>query len=263
MGEKKALGLIETVGLVPAIEAADAGVKAANVKLVGYELARGGGLTTVKFLGDVAAVKAAVEAGKAAAERVGKVYAVHVIPRPDDQVEIYFEKEVRAKDEEKRLGKGEESDETEGEPEGPERIKEVEEDKGKILERENKSEKEIRKISGDAREDEEKANKTAEKEEAVEGAREASYDAGEVEDKADKAAEKKEAVEGARDASDGAEVADGKATEAAEEDKSGEREPGESVKEPTCNLCKDPRCPRKKGEPRSLCIHYKENEKKR
>lgn len=79
MGE--ALGLVETYGLVPAIEAADAMVKAANVSLVGYEKI-GSGLVTVMVRGDVGAVKAATDAGAAAAERVGKVVSVHVIPRP-------------------------------------------------------------------------------------------------------------------------------------------------------------------------------------
>lgn len=86
MAEKYALGLIETVGMVAAVEAADAAVKAANVTLAGYELTRGGGLVTVKLEGDVGAVKAAVSAGVAAAERVNKVFSSHVIPRPHDEV---------------------------------------------------------------------------------------------------------------------------------------------------------------------------------
>jgi microcompartment protein CcmL/EutN len=85
--EKRSIGMIETLGYVPAVEAADAGTKAADVKLVGYERARGG-LITVKFLGDVAAVQASVSAGKAAATKVGKVVAVHVIPRLDRQIPI-------------------------------------------------------------------------------------------------------------------------------------------------------------------------------
>lgn len=84
----RALGLIETAGLAPALEAADAMTKAANVELVGYELARGGGLVTVKIRGDVGAVKAAVGAGNAAASKVGKVVSVHVIPRPHQDTEI-------------------------------------------------------------------------------------------------------------------------------------------------------------------------------
>jgi ethanolamine utilization protein EutM len=81
-----ALGLIETRGLVPAIEAADAMVKGANVTLIGKEHV-GGGLVTVMVRGDVGAVKAATDAGAAAAQRVGELISVHVIPRPHGDVE--------------------------------------------------------------------------------------------------------------------------------------------------------------------------------
>jgi ethanolamine utilization protein EutM len=81
-----ALGMIETKGLVGSIEAADAMVKAANVTLIGREQV-GGGLVTVLVRGDVAAVKAATDAGAVAAERVGHLVSVHVIPRPHSEVE--------------------------------------------------------------------------------------------------------------------------------------------------------------------------------
>jgi len=86
MDAKEALGMIETKGLVGAVEAADAMVKAARVTLVGKEFV-GGGLVTVMVRGDVGAVKAAVEAGSVAAKKVGELISVHVIPRPDEQVE--------------------------------------------------------------------------------------------------------------------------------------------------------------------------------
>lgn len=82
-----ALGMIETRGLVSAVEAADAMVKAANVKLVGREKV-GSGLVTVIVRGDVGAVKAATDAGAAAADRVGELVSVHVIPRPHGDVEM-------------------------------------------------------------------------------------------------------------------------------------------------------------------------------
>ena len=85
------LGMIETKGLIGAIEAADAMVKSANVQLVGKEQV-GGGLVTVMVRGDVGAVKAAVEAGAAAAKRVGELVSVHVIPRPHDDVEAILPK---------------------------------------------------------------------------------------------------------------------------------------------------------------------------
>ena len=81
-----ALGMVETRGLVSAIEAADAMVKAANVTLIGSEYV-GGGLVTVMVRGDVGAVKAATDAGAAAARRVGELVSVHVIPRPHNEVE--------------------------------------------------------------------------------------------------------------------------------------------------------------------------------
>ena len=84
--EKQALGMIETRGMVGAIEAADTMAKAANVTLVGKELV-GGGLVTVMVSGDVGAVKAAVEAGAAAAKRIGEVVSAHIIPRPHDDVD--------------------------------------------------------------------------------------------------------------------------------------------------------------------------------
>ena len=82
----QALGMIETKGLVGAIEAADAMVKAANVTLVKYEKV-GGALITVMVRGDVGAVKAATEAGAEAAQKVGELVSVHVIPRPHDDVD--------------------------------------------------------------------------------------------------------------------------------------------------------------------------------
>ena len=85
--EKEALGMVETKGLVGSIEAADAMVKAANVTLIGKEKI-GSGLGTGMVRGDVGAVKASVDAGAAAAARVGELFAVHVIPRPHDDVEL-------------------------------------------------------------------------------------------------------------------------------------------------------------------------------
>jgi len=82
----QALGMVETKGMVGAVEAADAMIKAANVTLVG-KVQVGGGLVTVFVRGDVGAVKAATDAGAAAAERVGNLLSVHVIPRPHGEVE--------------------------------------------------------------------------------------------------------------------------------------------------------------------------------
>ena len=89
-----ALGMIETKGLVGAVEAADAMVKAANVVLLGSEYV-GGGYVTVMVRGDVGAVKAATDAGAAAAKRVGELVSVHVIPRPHEDVEMILPQKTR------------------------------------------------------------------------------------------------------------------------------------------------------------------------
>ena len=89
MKKVKSIGLIETLGMVGAVEAADAATKAANVELLGYELNRAG-FVTVKLTGDVAAVKAAVSSGGATAQKLGNLVATHVIPRPDNQLVDVF-----------------------------------------------------------------------------------------------------------------------------------------------------------------------------
>ena len=91
MANANALGMIETKGLVGAIEAADAMVKAASVNLVG-KVHVGGGVVTVLVRGDVGAVKAATDAGAAAAQRVGELLSVHVIPRPHHELEMILPK---------------------------------------------------------------------------------------------------------------------------------------------------------------------------
>lgn len=91
LSNTNALGMVETKGLVGAIEAADAMVKAANVLLVGKEQV-GGGLVTVMVRGDVGAVKAATDAGASAAEKVGELISVHVIPRPHSEVSAILPK---------------------------------------------------------------------------------------------------------------------------------------------------------------------------
>ncbi|MFD1415063.1 BMC domain-containing protein [Oceanobacillus jeddahense] len=93
MMQTNALGMVETKGLVGAVEAADAMVKAANVTLVGKEQI-GAGLVTVLVRGDVGAVKAATDAGAAAADRVGELVSVHVIPRPHAEVSAILPKEL-------------------------------------------------------------------------------------------------------------------------------------------------------------------------
>lgn len=91
----EALGLIEVVGLVGAIEAADTASKAADIKVIGYELTRGSGMVVVKMVGGVSAVKSAVEAASVAAEKITQIISKHVIARPSDELDkiINAEKE--------------------------------------------------------------------------------------------------------------------------------------------------------------------------
>jgi microcompartment protein CcmL/EutN len=114
--KKQSLGLIETWGYVPAIEAADAGTKAANVNFLGYEITRVA-LVTVRFVGEVAAVQAAVTAGEQAAKNVGKVVSVHVIPRPDPQIRI--EPLYQPPSDENKLYTPHKKEEVEAKPEPP------------------------------------------------------------------------------------------------------------------------------------------------
>ncbi len=101
----EALGMVETKGFVGAVEAADAMVKAANVELIGKEYV-GAGYVTIFVRGDVGAVKAATDAGAAAARRVGELISVHVIPRPHSEVEKCLPKGVGYSPDEKALQGG-------------------------------------------------------------------------------------------------------------------------------------------------------------
>lgn len=85
---KKSLGLIEICGLATAVVAADAAVKSANVKIIGYEFSKGSGMTLIKLEGDVGSVKAAIDAAESVALRAGAILSKKVIPRPADNLEI-------------------------------------------------------------------------------------------------------------------------------------------------------------------------------
>lgn len=183
---KNALGLIEVIGLVAGMEAADAAVKAANVELLGYELTRGGGMVVIKLCGDVGAVKAAVDAGAAAAAKVNKIVAKHVIPRPHNE-----------------LG-------------------------GMIISKDTVGPNTALKLADSQPPVKEAAPVEAEIEQKPE---ETSADAN------------KESLIIQIQVEESAETVSQDAVNPAE----------------TCNLCGDPACPRKKGDPRVTCIHYDKN----
>ena len=90
---KLAIGMIETMGLAAGIEAADICLKAANINLVGYEFAKGSGMTVIKIEGNVGAVKAAISAATAALGKLGKVHTKMVIPRPSDSIDMLIRNE--------------------------------------------------------------------------------------------------------------------------------------------------------------------------
>jgi microcompartment protein CcmL/EutN len=186
---KNALGLIEVVGLAAGMEAADAAVKSANVELLGYELTRGGGLVVIKLCGDVGAVKAAVDAGAAAAAKVNKVYGKHVIPRPHNELGgIVITKDTVGQSSNSKPAEPQQPAEQAGEP-------------VVVME-------------------------IAEEEKPADNTNEAT----------------------------GSQAAESVEETPVEEVR---REPINPAE--VCNLCGDPACPRKKGDPRVTCIHYEKN----
>lgn len=192
---KEALGLIETVGMAAAVEAADTCVKSANVELIGYELTRGQGMVTVKIKGNVGAVKAAIEAAKISAAKVSKVISALIIPRPSQGIQGIIE-----------------SDSTVGIIKEKKNITESE--KNITDSNEEKEEKEdVTKLEKNVLE-KKKENTQAEKET-------------ETQTKIEKEAEIK-------------------------------IELGKKEAEEICNICGDIACPRRKGQPKNMCIHYNE-----
>ncbi|MBM7866979.1 BMC domain-containing protein [Heliomicrobium gestii] len=245
---QNALGLIEAVGMAAAIEAADTAVKAANIELLGYELTKGGGMVLIKLTGDVGAIKAAVAAGAEAARKVNKVVSTHVIARPHSEI------------------------------------------KGVILNRDTVSTKasgsKVVSETPPASDSSTKSETDAEPEPAPAPAPEAAEEAiaepvtepvaepmtePVTEPVADEAVE--ETVESVSEPDaepvSESETAPKTAPETAPEMEAATEATAEPVSEPvseeevgphsryTCNLCGDPRCPRKKGEPRSTCMHHK------
>lgn len=125
---KLALGIIETVGLAAAIDAADVAAKSANIQVIGYELTKGNGMAVVKIEGTVGAVKAAIDAAAASAAKINRVWSKSVIPRPNDSLEIFtYSKETV----------GLESDGSEEEENTSDLQEELEDDVISIIEDEN------------------------------------------------------------------------------------------------------------------------------
>lgn len=195
-----AIGIIETIGLAAAIEAADVCLKSANINLIGYELTKGNGMTVVKIEGNVGAVKAAIEAASVAVNKVSRVYSQKVIPRPSDSIDSLIRNENTVGYENKVVEEIEE-------PKELLNLKEVEEE---ITDTPDLSLYE-------------EDNEIIEDEEEIEIEEDNEFD---------------EEIEDTNLNDDNSESSY------------------------TCNLCKDPKCPRVKGDLRSACIHYDERKEK-
>ncbi len=192
----RAIGVIETRGLAAAVEAADAGVKSADVELLGYELSRGAGQVTVKLEGDISAVTAAVEAGAHAASKVNQVVATLIMGRPHEEIQplIY----------------------------SPDMIG--------LLKKETVEEPAAEALQPDA---------------CSEGM-------------PDLAGDRSEGVLNQGEEEDSEQPVEPEQEENSEQLVEPEQE---ATAETTCNLCHDPACPRRKGEPHINCIHYRDDQR--
>lgn len=269
---KEALGVIETVGMAAAIQAADTCVKSANVELIGYELTKGSGLVTIKISGNVGAVKAAIEAAKVSAAAINKVYATLIIPRPAEKLEGLIESEatvgISREVEENNSAQEENKDKAEDVVNVEEENKDKVEDKANFEEG-NKDEevkdvnaeekgKDIVEDSGakEINEDIQRVEESTEESKVVE-VDEKNDENFEVEDKtlvsndsvlespSSPEAFEKEKVDNDKDE-----------TEEVIENNSSLNE-HENENDEVCNICHDPACTRKKGQPKTLCINYK------
>ncbi|QSB49435.1 BMC domain-containing protein [Parageobacillus toebii] len=231
-----AIGIIETYGMISAIEAADVAVKSANVSLLGYELTKGSGMVTIKLEGDVAAVRAAVEAAWEAAKRVGNVYSKHIIARPHDELEkiIHSKETVGPINDEKKEKAEELSLQNNRYEEGASESKKREE---------THLDEAMREIT-ELKEKDEMKNEQPEKHSQ--------------EEKPSLLEEQKELDQKTYPSTlENKKIFEEQGNEKQEVQVQKQRNDKE-----VCNLCHDPKCPRKKGDLKSACIHYQEIRRK-
>jgi ethanolamine utilization protein EutM len=245
--DKKALGFIETVGMAAAVEAADTSLKTADVKLIGYELTKGGGMVTVKIEGDVSAVKAALQSAWAGASKVNKVYTSLVIPRPSQGIEIFvnsdstvgLERHIPPGSESKRdhyenkAGEEDSKTEIEDNKDLPETSEEVIYHK-----KENTAASELQDTENHAKEE----NCVPQN----------------MDEKAEYIREDEVGIQNEKDR-EHIEENGGFSDEQVEIGASVSPELIEVNKEYVCNICHDPLCSRHKGQPRTMCIHNSKN----
>lgn len=235
----EALGVIEVVGMAAAIEAADSCVKSANVELIGYELTKGSGLVTIKISGNVGAVKAAIEAAKVSAGKVNKIFATLIIPRPATNLDNLILSDTT-------VGVGIDKKGT-----ADEIKEEVEEDiKDNPLEEKEQESIEVK----------------VEEMKEVERSTEDNVNISIVED-----LNEIEPIELGLEEEDQVDITSNSVNEGNNEvennceeeqsktDETLNNKDSENESDELCNVCHDPLCPRRKGQPRYLCIHYKES----
>lgn len=236
----KALGVIEVVGMAAAMEAADSCVKSADVELIGYELTKGSGLVVIKIRGNVGAVQAALEAAKISAGRINKVYASLIIPRQADNLEKFIGNAV---DSEVKSNKDKVENKTKGDIE-------------------DKTNNEIKKEVVESIEENIKKEKCEDiiKNEDIENVSEGIFEK-EVKEDAHKYILKSDSNEDILQ-NNIAEEGISENTEKYSQEEI-ERNIDNNDKEPEsediCNICHDSKCPRRKGQAKNLCIHYKKS----
>ena len=260
-----AIGMIETVGLAAGIEAADVCLKSANVTLIGYELTKGNGMTVVKIEGNVGAVKAAIEAATIAANKVSKVFSTKVIPRPslgidflmrncdtvgyeskkavEELVEIYEDS-----DEGKNKENIEEDKENPQEKIDVDVLEEIGENKINTEEVETSREKNNLQIEIEEKEPlqeviEHKVNVEEEDNSEIE---ESNY----IDDNNQELSQIDNSEDDSKDSYNLMHDILDKF-----------KKKNTTEVEYTCNLCKDPKCPRQKGDLKTMCIHYEDQNK--
>lgn len=223
-----AIGMIETVGLAAGIEAADVCLKSANVTLIGYELTKGNGMTVVKIEGNVGAVKAAIEAATVAANKVSKVFSTKVIPRPSEGIDFLMRNcDTVGYESEKAV------------EELVEIYEDSDEDKNNTQEKievevsEEISEHQINIEELEIEEDDSKLEET----DNIEGN---NQELSQIDNSEDEFKDSHNLMHDIIDKF---------------------KKKSTTEVEYTCNLCKDPKCPRQKGDLKTTCIHYEDQNK--
>ena len=232
-----AIGMIETVGLAAGIEVADVCLKSANVTLIGYELTKGNGMTVVKIEGNVGAVKAAIEAATVAANKVSKVFSTKVIPRPSEGIDFLMRNcDTVGYESEKAVEELVEIYEDSDEDKNKENIEEDKDNTQEKIEVEVSEEISEHQINIEELEIEEDDSKLEETDN-IEGN---NQELSQIDNSED------ESKDGHNLMHDIIDKFKKKST---------------TEVEYTCNLCKDPKCPRQKGDLKTTCIHYEDQNK--